>query len=113
MCWEYEPNVRVRHGAVLHALLRREFGRDLNADLAVEFETFERDVRRWEEQRGKTLDPDIKVSVLMGGMANPKVRDHLELDAARLDTYQAVRAEGQNFAVARGLGFRTCTTTRW
>ena len=101
LCWEYEPDVRVRHGAVLHALLRREFGKDVNSDLAVEIETFERDVRRWEEQSGKTLDPDIKVSVLMGGMQNQKVRDHLELNATRLDTYPAVRAEILNFAVAK------------
>ncbi len=26
LCWEYEPNVRARHGAILHNLLRREFG---------------------------------------------------------------------------------------
>ena len=101
LCWEYEPNVRVRHGAVLHGLLRREFGKDQNADLAVEIETFERDVRRWEEQSGKTLDSDIKASVLMGNMANTRVKDHLELNAARLDTYKAVRGEILNFAVAK------------
>ena len=28
LCWEYEPDLRVRHGAVLHSLLRREFGKD-------------------------------------------------------------------------------------
>ena len=61
----------------MHHLLRREFGKDVNGDLAVEIETFERDVRRWDEQSGKTLDGDIKVSVLMGGMQNQKVKDHL------------------------------------
>ena len=101
MCWEYEPNVRVRHGAVLHGLLRREFGKDANSDLAVEIETFERDVRRWEEQSGKTLDSDIKTSILMGNMANARVRGHLELNAARLDNYTAVRSEILNFAVAK------------
>ena len=101
LCWEYEPDVRVRHGAVLHALLRREFGKDPNSDLAVEIESFERDVRRYEEQSGKVLDQDVKISVLIGGMLNVKVRDHLELNAARLDTYQQLRAEILNFAVAK------------
>ena len=101
LCWEYEPDVRVRHGAVLHALLRREFGRDGSSDLAVEIETLERDVRKWEEQSKKTLDDDIKMSVLMGGMQNQQVRQHLELNASRLTDYPTARAEVLNFAVAR------------
>jgi len=101
LCWEYEPNVRVRHGVVLHGLLRREFGKDANSDLAVEIESFEMDVRRWEEQSGKRLDSDIKTSILMGNMANARVRGHLELNAARLNNYAAVRSEILNFAVAK------------
>lgn len=101
LCWEHEPDVRVRHGAVLHALLRREFGKDAMSDLAEEIETFEREVRRWEDQSGKTLDPDIKMSVLMGGMRNTKVREHLELDASRLNSYTDARTEVLNFAVAK------------
>eukprot|EP00959_Pyramimonas_sp_CCMP1952_P461808 9482212-Pyramimonas_sp.AAC.1 len=101
LCWEYEPDVRVRHGAVLHALLRREFGKDPNGDLAKEIESFERDVRRYENQSGKVLDEDVKISTLVGGMQNTKVRDHLLLNAARLDTFQRLRAEVLNFAVAK------------
>jgi len=101
MTWEYEPNVRVRHGAVLHQLLKREFGKDLNADLAVEIETYEKDVRRYEEQSGETLSASVKLSIIIGGMMNQKVRDHLELNAARLDTYEKLRDEVLNFAVAR------------
>ncbi|CAK0841766.1 unnamed protein product [Prorocentrum cordatum] len=101
LCWEYEPDVRVRHGAVLHALLRREFGKDPNGDLAKEIESLERDVRRCENQSGKVLDEDVKISTLVGGMQNTKVRDHLLLNAARLDTFQRLRAEVLNFAVAK------------
>ncbi len=68
-CWEYEPNVRARRGAILHSLLRKEFWKG-----PVEIETFEHDVRKWEEQGGKSLDSDVKVSALMGGMQKPKVR---------------------------------------
>ena len=60
--WEREPDVKVRHGAVTHSLLKREFGKDANSDLAVEIETFDCDVRRWEEQSGKEMDPEIKMS---------------------------------------------------
>ena len=74
LCWEFEPDVKVRHGSILHHLMHREFGRDPNSDLAIEIETFERDLRRWEEQSGKTLDSDVKMSLLMGGMMNPKVK---------------------------------------
>ncbi len=37
----------------------------------------------------------------MGGSQNPKVRDHLELNAGRLTTYSAVRSEILNFAVVK------------
>ena len=47
MCWEYEPDVKVRHGAVLHALAQRQFGADSNGDLALEVEQFEKDVRKY------------------------------------------------------------------
>lgn len=106
LCWEYEPNVKVRHGAVLHALLRREFGKDVNGDLAVEIERFEKDVRRYEDQSGRKLDDDVKMSILIGGMQNTKVKDHLELNASRLEKYAQMRNEVINFAVAR----RTWTT---
>ena len=42
LCWECEPNARVRHGAVLRALFRRDCGKSPNADLAVEVGMFER-----------------------------------------------------------------------
>ena len=56
---------------------------------------------RYEEQSGKTIDEDVKISVLIGGMQNAKVKDHLELNAGRLDTYRQLRSEILNFAVAR------------
>ena len=70
-------------------------------DLAVEIDAFEHDVRKWEDQSKKTLDADIKMSVLMGGMQNQQVRQHLELNAARLTDYPTLRAEILNFAVTR------------
>ena len=42
-CWEYEPDVKVRHGAVFHALTQREFGAPPHSDLPLELEQFEKD----------------------------------------------------------------------
>ncbi|CAK0906981.1 unnamed protein product [Prorocentrum cordatum] len=75
LCWEYEPDKRARHAAVFHALLRREFGEDPNGDLANVIESFERGVRRCEGQSGKALDPDVKISTLVGGMQNVKGKE--------------------------------------
>jgi hypothetical protein len=78
----------------------REFWKDPSTDLTVELETFERNARQWKEQSGKTLHSDVKVFVLMDGMANSEARDHFVLNAARLDTHTAVRAVVLNFPVA-------------
>ena len=76
LCWECEPDVRVRQGAVLHALLRREFGKDPNGDFAKDIDSVERGVRRCEEQGGNVLDQDVKISTLVAGTQNTTVRDH-------------------------------------
>ena len=74
------PRVRERRG-------RRSRGRD-------------RDFRA-RRAGGKSLDQGIKASMLMGCTKNPKVRDHLELNAARLVVHSAMRAAIILFAVAR------------
>ena len=68
-------------------------------DLAVEIDAFQHDVRKWEDQSKKTLDADIKMSVLIGGTQDQQVRQHLKLNAARLTDYPTLRAEILNFAV--------------
>ncbi len=44
-----------------------------------------------------SLDNDIKVSVLLGGVQNTKARDHLELNVGRLTSYASVRSEILDF----------------
>ncbi len=85
----------------MHQLLKREFGKDDTIDLMLELETFVRDVRKYESQSGKVLDADIKMSVVSGGMVNAKVRDHIDLNATRLDTYGKLRDGVRSFATAR------------
>lgn len=91
MVWEHEPHVRARHGAVLRSPLNIQFGKDQNGDLALEIDTSDRGVRRCEEQSGKTLDGDANITVLVGCLHSVQVRQHLELNACRLDSYESAR----------------------
>ena len=50
LLWEYEPGVGVRYGAMLQSSLKRRFGEHGETDLAREFESFERDISKYEQQ---------------------------------------------------------------
>lgn len=65
---------------------------------------FEQYVRKWELECGQTLDPDIKMSILTVGMVFAKIKDHLDLNASRIDTLEKFRSEILNL----GPGRRRC-----
>ena len=88
-CDEWEPRQRMRFTAMLTSILRVE----LKDPVLPALELWERAVREYEQQSGETVSDSIKASVLSISVANPKIREHLALNASRLPDYVAVRGE--------------------
>lgn len=94
---EWEPRQKARFTAMLRAILKAEFKDPPMPGI----ENWERQVRRYEEQSGEEIPDSIKASVLSGGLANEKLRDHIALNAFRLNTYAEVRTEVQRICAAQ------------
>ena len=65
--WEYEPEVGIRHGAMLQSLLKRRFGEHDETDLAREIESLERDISTCEQQSSDLISDAIKHGTVCGG----------------------------------------------
>ena len=88
-CDEWEPRQRMRFTAMLTSILRVE----LKDPVLPALELWERAVREYEQQSGETVSDSIRASVLSSSVANPKIREHLALNASRLPDCVAVRGE--------------------
>ena len=56
-------------------------------------ELWERAIREYEQQSGESVSDSVKASVLSSSVANPKIREHLALNASCLPKYPSVRGE--------------------
>lgn len=64
-----------------------------------ELDLFGRDIKKYQDQSGDEVTDMIKHGVLAGGVRNPKVRDHINLNVGKLTSYESLRNEV--FACAR------------
>ena len=113
LLWEYEPGVGIRCGAMLQSLLKRRFGEHDETDLALETESFERDISKYEQQSSDLISDSIKHGILRGGVAHQglafllkcvlhsfvacrlrsgPLRSTFEVDRAHLDGYGSLRS---------------------
>ena len=101
LLWEDEPGVVIRYGAMLRSLLNRRFGEHDETDLALEIESFERDISKYEQQSSDLISDAIKHGIVCGGMAHHGLKQHIDLSISRLSTYKALRDEIINDSRAR------------
>ena len=74
LLWEYEPSVGIRHGAMLQSLLKRRSGEHDETDLPRDFESFDRDISKYEQQSNDLISDAIKHGIVCGGMAHQGVK---------------------------------------
>ena len=86
---EYKPRLASRFVGTLMQMLSTRFSTDVEADLPA----FEKMVRRYEQETGKTLDDQLKVGIVMNAVTDPGLKDHLIRNAVRLKTYVALKEE--------------------
>ena len=84
---EYEPLVRARFGGMLAALLRRTF----DGTGPGEFDTFDADVKLYQDQSLQQIQDATKMAVVLNGLRNEKLREHLQLNSDKYDTYKDMR----------------------
>ena len=88
---QYHPKVASRYVGSLSAILATRFGSDIEAEL----ESFDKVVRRYEMESGKTTDDEMSLGIVIHGLQDQATRDHLIviMNASRLTTYDTVRTE--------------------
>ena len=85
----YHPKVASRFVGSLTLILSTRFSSDIESEL----ELFEKNIRRYEQESGKTLDDEILLGVVINGLQDNSMRDHIIRNSSRLTTYQLVRTE--------------------
>ena len=65
------------------------------------FESFERDISKYEQQSSDLISDAIKHGIVCGGMAHQGLTQHIDLSISRLSTYKALRYEIINYSRAR------------
>ena len=86
---QYHPKVASRFVGSLSLILATKFGTDIEAEL----ESFDKTVPRYEMESGKTLDEEILLGIVIQGVQDQSMKEHLIKNAARLNTYEAVKTE--------------------
>ena len=85
----YRPKVASRFVGGLTLILSTRFSSDIESEL----ELFEKNIRRYEQESGKTLDDEIVLGVVINGLQDNSMRDHIIRNSSRLTTYQLARTE--------------------
>ena len=86
---QYHPRVASRYVGSLSLILSTRFTSDIESEL----ESFDKTIRRYESESGKTLDEEILLGVVVNGLQDQSIRDHIIRNSARLQTFQQVRTE--------------------
>ena len=86
----FHPRVASRFVGSLSLILNTIFS---GSDLEAELETFDKTVRRYENESGERLDDELLLGIVVNGLQENGTRDHVVRNATRLRTYQDVRTE--------------------
>eukprot|EP00439_Symbiodinium_sp_Y106_P010479 s4429_g1.t1 len=86
---EYSPKVASRFVGSPSVLWGTKFGQDFEGELAA----FEQSLRQFESESGKQIDEEFLLGVIINGLTDQSLGDHVIRNAARLTTYSQVKAE--------------------
>ncbi|CAE7321841.1 GIP, partial [Symbiodinium sp. CCMP2456] len=86
---EYRPRLASRFVGTLTQLMSHKF----TASLEAEIPFFEKLVRRYEAETGKQLDDTIKLGIIINGLQDESLEQHVVRNSARLKTYQLLNDE--------------------
>ncbi|CAE7232267.1 RE1, partial [Symbiodinium sp. CCMP2456] len=86
---EYRPPV----GKPLRGTLSQLMSHKFTASLEAEIPFFEKLVRRYEAETGKQLDDTIKLGIIINGLQDESLKQHVVRNSARLKTYQLLKDE--------------------
>ena len=86
---EYRPRLASRFVGTLTQLMSHKF----TASLEAEIPFFEKLVRRYEAETGKVLDDTIKLGIIINGLQDDSLKQHVVRNSARLKTYQLLKDE--------------------
>ncbi|CAE7692305.1 GIP [Symbiodinium sp. CCMP2456] len=86
---EYRPRLASRFVGTLTQLMSHKF----TASLEAEIPFFEKLVRRYEAETGKQLDDTIKLGIIINGLQDESLKQHVVRNSARLKTYQLLKDE--------------------
>lgn len=98
---EYEPQVRGRFQSMLQGILAARFGNVSLQNISSELEEFEREVIRYEDQSKNKISEDMKAGIVIAGMCELKLKEHLEINTAKLDSYSKVKDEIKEYLTAK------------
>ena len=86
---EYNPRLKTRYVGLLLEILRYKF----EGDLVTCIEAFERKVREYEKQSGKDIDDETIIGIVILGVTDASVKEHLVRHSGRLDSWSKMREE--------------------
>ena len=86
----FHPRVASRYVGSLSPILSTRLS---SGDLEAELETFDKTVRRYESESGKHIDDELLLGIVVNGLQDTSMRDHVIRNSSRLRTYQDVRTE--------------------
>ena len=86
---EYNPRLKTRCVGLLLEILRYKF----EGDLVTCIEAFERKVREYEKQSGKDIDDETIIGIVILGVTDASVKEHLARHSGRLDKWSKMREE--------------------
>ena len=84
---EFHSRVASRYVGTLTTLLSSKFGDDVEGDLAA----FEKSVRRYEQESGKTLDEEMLLGIVVNGLKDTTLQSHIIRNSSRLKSFQMSR----------------------
>ncbi|CAK0901850.1 unnamed protein product [Prorocentrum cordatum] len=93
LCIEFEPKLPSRFQGMLQQLLDPVRGPDAVENIYA----WERKLKQYEEQSGDTMADTIKLATLNSKLLEGNLRTHLNLQAGRLQTYEAARNEAISY----------------
>ena len=90
---EYEPQVRARWGGMLANIIATRFA---GMDIA-EFDAFDAACKRYVDQSSRAIDDQVKISVVLNGVSNEKLLEHLQLNQEKFETYAELKTMISNY----------------